>query len=380
MKQFLALFISLISMAYSSASVAEMKVIVNVPYSTPDSNLYITGNFDHCNWDPQCKKLEPSPAKGQILSYFYVIKSAGPVEFKITRGDWNKQAANYKGEALENQFLNIPVNDANKGVPFIFNIVNWTDHLLWESGEVIEWDHFYSANLDNSRKIWIWIPPNYSADSKPYPTVYMHDGENIFNNIKRMGYKTSRFDHNWAIDSTMAKLTTLTLVKPAIVVGVSSISWKGRFEEYDPFIKTGQRYMKLIVEELIPAIEANFNASKDRNDRFAMGSSMGALISLGLLNQYSEKFSKAACLSFFNRGYDPKAISKYFKTFKNKYPVKLYLDHGQEETGYQNWNAPLSEYLSTDTPVLYRTFPHSLHSEEHWARRAELPIQFLLQK
>jgi len=41
-------------------------------------------------------------------------------------------------------------------------------------------DDFRSKILKNKRKIRVWLPVSYEKSGKRYPVLYMHDGQNVF--------------------------------------------------------------------------------------------------------------------------------------------------------------------------------------------------------
>ena len=59
----------------------------------------------------------------------------------------------------------------------------------------------------------------------------------------------------------------------------------------------GNNYLKFLVEELKPFIDATYSTRKDRNHTFHMGSSMGGLISAYAVAKYPDVFGGAGCLS-----------------------------------------------------------------------------------
>ncbi len=39
---------------------------------------------------------------------------------------------------------------------------------------------FYIPTLNRTRRIWIYLPEGYTTSKKKYPVLYMHDGQNLF--------------------------------------------------------------------------------------------------------------------------------------------------------------------------------------------------------
>ena len=38
----------------------------------------------------------------------------------------------------------------------------------------------HSPQLDNTRDILVYLPPYYETGTQHYPVIYMHDGQNLF--------------------------------------------------------------------------------------------------------------------------------------------------------------------------------------------------------
>jgi len=49
-----------------------------------------------------------------------------------------------------------------------------------------------------ARRIWIYLPPDYSSSKRKYPVIYMHDGQNLFD-AYTSGYG------EWGIDEILDK-------------------------------------------------------------------------------------------------------------------------------------------------------------------------------
>ena len=59
---------------------------------------------------------------------------------------------------------------------------------------------FVIEGLNNiSHKAWLYLPPNYAESEENYPVIYMHDAQNLFDDI-------TSFVGEWGIDETLNKL------------------------------------------------------------------------------------------------------------------------------------------------------------------------------
>jgi predicted alpha/beta superfamily hydrolase len=82
------------------------------------------------------------------------------------------------------------------------------------------------TTLGRERQITIYLPENYAISSKAYPVLYMHDGQNLFED------RDASFGVSWGIKDYLEQ-SGLEL----IVVGIDcNHSGYNRFNEYGPWI------------------------------------------------------------------------------------------------------------------------------------------------
>lgn len=226
----------------------------------------------------------------------YSIELAGAegdlIEFKFTRGDWDRTETLSGGEFLPNRIDNI-ANGTTKD----FTVANWQDQIGSHtiSGNVIQLDYnFYMPQLDRYRRIWIYLPPDYFTSTNYYPVIYMNDGQNVFD------YATS-FAGEWDADGTVENLINNGHI-PAIIVAIAN-GEGDRIDEYSPWTHPtygggdGDLYAKFITEDLKPYIDMNYRTLPDRENTVIGGSSLGGLISYYMVLEYDETFGKAIVFS-----------------------------------------------------------------------------------
>lgn len=262
------------------------------------------------------------------------------------------------------------------------------------------------------RPVDVWLPPGYPA-AAPYPVIYMHDGQMLFD----AGITWNR--QEWRVDEVAAELIASGEVPAFIVVGVWNAG-PDRQREYFPQRvyealeestretlrrqqRAGQRsldaaevrsdaYLRFLVDELKPRIDRDYRTATDRSHTFVMGSSMGGLISMYAALEYPEVFGAAACLSTHWPGaipFEPNPIPAAFRDYlSRRLPApgwtRLYFDLG---------DATLDAYyppLQAEVDALLRArgygpahwesvyVPGAEHSETAWAARLDRPLRFLL--
>jgi predicted alpha/beta superfamily hydrolase len=147
-----------------------------------------------------------------------------------------------------------------------------------------------APQLKTTKKIWIYLPEDYSATAKKYSVIYMHDAQNLFDS------KTA-YSGEWNVDE---KLDSLKV--PVIVVGIEHGNDK-RIDELTPFKNekygggNADNYLDFIVKTLKPYIDKNYRTKPKAKNTIIMGSSLGGLVSYYAILKYPETFGKAGVFS-----------------------------------------------------------------------------------
>jgi len=179
-------------------------------------------------------------------------------------------------------------------------------------GKVVQIKNFESANVI-PRNVEIYVPNDYDANAEEkYNVLYMHDGQNVFND------STSYTKVSWGIDHIVDSLVSAGTIHKTIIVAPWN-TYEKRFSEFmpeepkeltnTPFVKeqlkqnTGfddlysDEYLAFIVKELKPYIDKHYHVHSDAAHTSIMGSSMGGLISLYAISKYPEVFGAAGSVS-----------------------------------------------------------------------------------
>lgn len=290
--------------------------------------------------------------------------------------------------------------------------VNQIDEETKETTGSIERIENFESQYVNPRNVDVWLPYNYSKDTK-YAVLYMHDGQMLFDSTSTWNKQ------EWGVDEVMDKLMKDGAIRNTIVVGIWNTEL--RHSEYfpqkpfeslpvsyrDSILKidrgnTGSAlfkspvvsdaYLKFIVEELKPFIDANYSTYSNMENTFIAGSSMGGLISMYAICEYPEVFSAAACLSTHWIGvFDttnnpiPKAFTEYLEQkLPDPKKHKIYFDFGTE-TLDQYYEVHQLEIDSVMVKKGYNQsswqslkFRGANHSEDAWNKRLHIPLRFIL--
>ena len=298
--------------------------INSLPPNPATDVVYVAGNFN--NWNPKdelCKFKKDSVGKF-IISFPNV--PANDYEYKFTRGGWEtvettsdgKNIANRVLKLMSDTVLNIDIGGWSEGKPkVIAHTMNSNVHILDTA--------FHIPQLNRDRRVWIYLPKNYSTSKASYPVLYMHDGQNLFDNA-------TSFAGEWGIDDAIDSAK-----KQCIVVGIDN-GGPVRMNEYNPYdhekfgAGQGALYVDFLAKTLKPYIDKHYRTKKDATNTIIAGSSMGGLISMYAVMKYPKVFGKAGVFSpaFWAAPALKTDLDKMVKSSTHK-NVRIYFYAGEQE-------------------------------------------------
>lgn len=266
--------------------------INSVPANTPPgSTIYVAGNFN--SWNPAST---PMVADGSGNYTYTIPEGTGVLEYKFTRGAWSS----VEGDASGNEIANRTANFTGSPQNLTLTVQSWKDLIgsgnqsTAASNVHILSNNFAIPQLNRSRKIWIYLPPDYETSTKTYPVLYMQDGQNLFDN-------QTAFSGEWQVDETLNNLFAQGDYG-AIVIGIDN-GGNDRINEYTPWNNPqygggeGDLYMQFMAETLKPYVDANYRTKPGKEYNALIGSSLGALICNYGGVKYSGIFSKIGSFS-----------------------------------------------------------------------------------
>lgn len=246
-------------------------------------------------------------------------------------------------------------------------------------------ENFGSDYMQTTRRIRICLPCGYSAAADMrYPVLYLHDGQNLFDD------KDSYSGQAWQLDRIVAELCQSGRIEPIILVAIdhAGTARLAEFAHQDRnfdgnFIKArGREYENFIIEELKPQIDRLFLSATSADETGLMGSSMGGLVSLNIALRRSDIFGKVAALSP-SCWWDPAALKADLQRYQIELrKLKIWLDIGGYEGRYGDEVEEIAERIfdlngKDKDKVRYYRDPTADHSEVAWRNRVHLPLKFL---
>lgn len=273
----------------------------------------------------------------------------------------------------------------------------------------IRYDNLPSAFVA-ARPVDLWLPPGYE-NGPPCAVLYMHDGQNLFDP------QQSYTGITWGVAEALSALITAGHIPPALVVGIHNTP--NRFGEYMPTgaihlnPETQRRfgewvaeeddsqdqqdtadpppqlvadnYLRFIVEELKPFVDAHYRTRPQAAHTAILGSSMGGLISAYAFCEYPDVFHLAGCLSTHWPIADGLMLDYLAASLPDPAGRRIYFDHGGLELDatyapYQQRANLLLEARGYRPEAEYqcRTAPEHPHHESAWRARLPGALEFLL--
>ncbi len=236
--------------------------------------------------------------------------------------------------------------------------------------KIIEEDYLI-PQLDRRRRIAALLPFDYCDSGKEYPVLYLHDGQNLFDEESPFG--------NWAIDQSMGRLASQGS-GDVVVIAIDHGEEDG-LNEYMPFNTRkygkgqGKLYIQFLMETLKPYVDNKYRVNNDGDHTGIGGSSMGALISLYAGLTFPETFSKMMIFSP-SLWLSPR-IYQLAKKFAPVESSNLYLYAGGKESqahlpNVMRFGADLLTNMGEGLRFKFSHNPDGIHNEENW--REEFPI------
>jgi len=185
-----------------------------------DENIYLAGTFN--NWNPKDEKFKLQKSSTGSYSISVSVKEKTG-EYKLTRGSWDKAECDKNGNDIANRYYDTEVNELVG-----LTVKGWKDKFASnvkqstasKNVKIID-TAFFIPQLNRKRTIRVYLPGGYTTSKKRYPVLYMHDGQNLFDNA-------TSFAGEWGVDEFMDS----THLKKCIIVGIDNDGGK-RMSEYN---------------------------------------------------------------------------------------------------------------------------------------------------
>jgi predicted alpha/beta superfamily hydrolase len=346
---------------------------------SPAPTLFLAGNLKELgSWRPDGVRLEPQEDGEYRATIPLAVGSE--VEFKVTAGSWGRVERDAQGRDIANRRVRIdrPRDGKMQHVEvLVAGLASGKPRASTVTGKLVMHPEVPSRFLKSARQVAVWLPEGYDASSEAYPVLYLQDGQNLFDAA------TAAFGVEWQADETAQRLIAEKQISAVILVGIWNTS--DRFDEYTmtPDLRmqrggSGADYLRFLVEELKPMIDATYRTRADRVSTWIGGSSLGGLISLHACLEHPEVFGGCLALSP-TLGWDDERLLQELER-KGSWPENLGLwfsmgtsEGSSEESRQSNLERArrMSEFLSGTrsdraTTTGYLEVEGGKHDEAGW--------------
>ncbi|MEO5923161.1 MAG: alpha/beta hydrolase-fold protein [Bryobacteraceae bacterium] len=250
--------------------------------------------------------------------------------------------------------------------------------------------HFFSKIANATLQAYVYTPPDYEKGSKRYPVLYLQHG-------------AGEDEHGWGGQGRagliMDNLIAEGKAKPfIIVIGNSSIPGTvqggpggpppaggaargpapagappaaqpgrgapGAAGGRGPGAMSNTPFEHVLIEEMVPFIDANFRTVADQPHRALAGLSMGGMITRGITVAHADKFSH---IGIFSGGSIQPSDVKDMADFRKK--VKLvFVSYGSREPGSVNGKATAEDLKQAKVNSVFYESPQTAHEWQSWRR------------
>ncbi len=252
-----------------------------------------------------------------------------------------------------------------------------------------------------TRALYVYLPPGYDQAAESYPVLYMHDGQNLFDDFVSDCFA----GHTWQAAGAADRLIAAGEMQPLIIVGVAnggdhrtqeylphyaSIGKKGSLNYDPPLIGTADRVLAYYLYEVDPYIRENYRLLSGRENVGTCGSSMGGLLSQYIAWEAPEFARNHAILSpAYWLTKNDNGENVMLQRLKNMPvpDVRIWLDSGVEDVvgkGDDGMNetiemrdALLELGFGEGKNLRYFLDKQGIHHETTWARRLPEVLKFL---
>ncbi|WPR76595.1 alpha/beta hydrolase-fold protein [Algoriphagus sp. NG3] len=172
---------------------------------------------------------------------------------------------------------------------------------------------FPSPSTSTSRRAFVYTPPGYSAESsKRYPVLYLQHG---------WGEDETAWSNQGHANLIMDNLIAEGKIEPFLIVMTYGMTNEVKFGGLRDF--KIEPFQTVLVDELIPYVDANFRTIADQEHRAMAGLSMGGMETHTITLNKPEVFSRYALLS--GGVYTPKQLKDSPK------PELIFISAGSKE-------------------------------------------------
>lgn len=210
----------------------------------------------------------------------------------------------------------------------------------------------FPSPLTGSTDYQIYLPPCYGEDGRVYPTLYLLPGN-------------GQDEHTWdvlGIDEIAAQAISIKQIPPMLIV-MPDGGWLARNSSGG-----ADSYETLILSDLIPFIETNYCAWKERDGRAIGGISRGGYWALEIAFRHPDQFASVGghSAALLDIAAGPELNPQYTGVNNRLGTLRIYFDIGEDDAAMTNIQQLHNDMTRQGIPHEWIVNP-GRHEEVYWA-------------
>lgn len=170
----------------------------------------------------------------------------------------------------------------------------WLVDQGFAAGYFHSFDFFHTPGaLYAERKLQVFLPRDYSTNTKPYRVIYMNDGDTTF-------FRGGLAGQTWNLAATLAELYECNAIEPLIIVAIHPVD-RNREYTHMPWSTLSccavEEYADYVTRRIKPFIDDNYCTCHGSDCNMIVGSSHGGLAAFFTANRFPESFGYVGALS-----------------------------------------------------------------------------------
>ncbi|MCA1594485.1 MAG: glycoside hydrolase family 15 protein, partial [Acidobacteria bacterium] len=207
-----------------------------------------------------------------------------------------------------------------------------------------------SRLLGGTRKVHVYLPPEYNRFNERYRVLYVQDGSEYLERAQAASIA----------DGMIAQKK----IMPFIIVFVDPAN---RMKEY----WANDSFADFMAQELVPLIDSRYRTDGDRQGRALLGASLGGVISVWTALRHPDMFARVGGQSSAFQIDDERvvaALSALDDAARRRHPIRFYFDVGRMESLLEVNRRVQVMLAAKGYPVTYRE-SESGHNYTTWRDR-----------
>jgi enterochelin esterase family protein len=154
---------------------------------------------------------------------------------------------------------------------------------------VLHTHEYFSTALGRDRRVIVYTPPGYSANSPPLPVLYLAHG-------------LGGTEQSWSVEGKAAWIADALISEkkaaPMIIVMPNAHAIPYTDQEFKTYLPVNtDAFISELRQDVVPLVESNYNVRKDGDDRAFAGLSMGGGEAFTLGLNHPDEFTWIAAMS-----------------------------------------------------------------------------------